>query len=674
MREQSFVKGLFFGAIDENLVFPWPERPQAEVDGVHALLAGVRRFFDARVDAAEIDREARIPAEVLQGLKDVGVFGLVVPPAYGGLGLSSSATARVMQEVAGLDSSIAATLAAHQSLGIKGLLLFGSEELRQRYLPRAASGELVAAFALAESGSGSDAAAIQTRAERREDGSYLLNGSKVWITNGGIADLFTVFARTSAVEDGVKPKITAFVVERGPGVRSGPGAQKLGTRGSSTTDVFFENLVVPATNVLGEPGRGFKVAMQVLDSARLDLAAGCVGLCKRLVKMSVERCGTRRAFGRSIGEFGLVKDKIAMMMAETWALESITYLTAGMVDAGAGDVAVESAICKVAPGARRAGAWPTRRSRSLPAAGYMSDFPYERLLRDARFNLVFGGTRTRRSAPFIALAGMEGAGEEIEDVARAMREPIKGFGLLSDFAMRKAREVFARGRIVRPHAALARESLLLQDYVQELARCVEKILRKHGRDIAEMQYTQKRTSEMAIELFYALTACIARTTLAIERRGEEGARREMDLTSIFAGACERRLAHTVAAVDKNDDELRKGVAVGRLTSTVATRSTSSDASRRSTTRWGAVRSSPRGRGCRRCLASPRRRPRRRRGARGRGRARWMRRRDRPGRRGRFPRGVHRTRASGASSAMTELPAGVSSAGEWATATKASPWR
>jgi acyl-CoA dehydrogenase family protein 9 len=442
-------------------------------------------------------------------------------------------------------------------VGIKGLLLFGTDDQRQRYLPRAATGELVAAFALTESGSGSDAAAIQTRAEMRPDGSYVLNGSKPWVTNGSIADVFTVFARTSAAEDGVKPRITAFIVERGPGVRSGHPTDKLGVRGSATTEVSFENVIVPAENVLGEPGRGFKVAMQVLDSSRLDLAAGCVGVCKRVLKMAVERCRHRRAFGRSIGEFGLIKDKVARMMAETWALESMTYLTTGMADTGGRDLAVESAICKVFASET---CWiVVNEALAIAAgAGYMGDHPYERILRDARFPLVFGSTNETLRA-FIALSGMHGPSQEIVDVARAMREPIKGFGLLSDFAIRKARGLVGRDRLSCPHPALARESLLLQDYAQNLAHCAERILRKHGRDIAEMQYTQKRTADMAIDL-YALAACISRTTRAIERRGEEGARREIDLTRIFGATAERRLAQIVAAVGKNDDELRKDVA------------------------------------------------------------------------------------------------------------------
>ncbi len=556
MRERSFMKSLFFGLIDEGLIFPWPQPNAQEVDTVRSLLESARRFFDRRVDSAKIDREQGIGDEVLLGLKELGLFGMLVPQSHGGAGLTNTGYARVIQEVAGFDASIAVTLGAHQSIGMKGLLLFGSEQLHGMYLPRLATGEIVAAFALTEPGAGSDAAAIQTRAERRDDG-YVLSGSKIWITNGGFADLFTVFARTSPADEGVKPKITAFLVERAWGVKSGPNEHKLGIRGSSTTELFFDGLRVPSSHVLGEPGRGFRVAMQVLNSGRLGLASGCVGMCKRLIKLAVERCRERRAFGRSIGEFGLVKDKIASMMSKTWALESMTYLTTGMVDGGVDDFSVESAICKVYGSET---CWEVANEALQIAAGigYMAEYPYERLLRDARINLIFEGTNEILRA-FIALSGMQGPGRELVDVGRALREPIKGFGLLSDFAIRKARGALGRERMSRHHPLLKREAVVFEDYVQRLAQEVDKVLRKHGRDIAEMQYTQKRTAELAIEL-YAVAACIARTTHAIERRGEEGARREMDLTSIFVSSAEKRMAQVVAEVDKNDDELRKSVA------------------------------------------------------------------------------------------------------------------
>ena len=557
MREQSFTKSLFFGVIDESLVFPWPEPAFDEVSTVIGILDTVRRFFTLRVNSAEIDRQERIPDEVLEGLKELGCFGLSIPKAYGGLGLTHTGYARVIQEIAGLDASVAATLAAHQSLGAKGVLLFGTEEQKRRYLPRLATGELTAAFALAETGAGSDAGEIQTRAELQADGSYLLNGSKTWILNGGMAGLFIVFARTSLVEDGVKPKITAFVVERGPGVRSGQNQPKLGIRGASTTELHFHDVRVPADHVLGEPGRGFKVAMQVMDSGRLGLASGCVGICKRILKLCVERCQERRAFGRPIGEFGLIKDKIATMMAETWALECMTYLTAGQVDRGVDDFSVESAICKVY-GSEACLRVVSEALQIAAGLGYMAERPYERLLRDARVNIVFEGTNETLRA-FIALSGMQGPGQEIVDVARAMREPIKGFGLLSDFAIRKARSALGRERMTRHHPVLSREAVIFEEYVQQLSRAVETVLRKHGRDIAEMQYTQKRAADLAIDL-YGIAACVARTTLVVEKRGEQGARREIDLTSIAVALAERRLAQVVAAVDKNDDELRKSVA------------------------------------------------------------------------------------------------------------------
>jgi acyl-CoA dehydrogenase family protein 9 len=557
MRQESFIRSLFCGAIDESLIFPWPEVPAAHVKTVHGLLERIRRFLEQTVDASEIDRLGRIPDPVLRGLRQLGCFGMLIPSSFGGLGLSTSAYARVLQDIAAADSSVAVTIAAHQALGAKALLLFGSESQKSLYLPRLATGEIVAAFALTETAAGSDAAALDTYAERQPDGSYRITGSKIWVTNGGIGDLFTVFARTSPPDEGVKPKLTAFLVERGPGVTTGANTPKLGIRGASTTDMSFDGVRVAPEGVLGEAGRGYKVAMEVLTGARLGLSSRCVGLCKRVIKLSVDRCQERRAFGRPIGEFGLIKDKIATMVADTWALESITYLTTGIVDAGVEDFAVESAICKVFGSET---CWRVVHEALQIAAGigYMVGRPYERLLRDAQVNLIFEGTNEILRA-FIALSGMQAPAKEIAEVARAMREPIKGFGLLGEFAIRKARGALGRPRLTRHDPALYREAAVFEAYVHELSRGVDKVLRKHGRDIAEMQYTQKRTADMAIDL-YAIAACISRTTRAIQRRGHEGARRELDLTSVFVSTAERRLAQTVEAIDKNDDELRKAVA------------------------------------------------------------------------------------------------------------------
>src|SRR6476646_89000 len=255
MNEQSFMKSLFHGVIAEELIYPYPELGRDERDNTAMILDSVRKFIEQNVDAAKIDKEQVIPESVLNGMKELGLFGMIIPQEYGGIGLSSTSYARIMQEIASYEASLAVTLGAHQSIGLKGILLFGTEAQKAQYLPKLASGEHAAAFALTEPSAGSDAAAIQTRAEPLADGSgFVLNGSKIWITNGGFADIFTVFARTAPPEGG-KPRITAFIVERGMGVKNGPPEHKLGIRGSATTEVFFEDVHVPAGNVLGEVGR-----------------------------------------------------------------------------------------------------------------------------------------------------------------------------------------------------------------------------------------------------------------------------------------------------------------------------------------------------------------------------------------------------------------------------------
>lgn len=553
----SFMKSLFFGIIDESVLFPYPHLPESAADEVNQLVTQIGRFATNHVDAAAIDRAEKIPVDVIAGLRDLGVFGMLAPKAVGGKAMSTTGFARVIQELAGIDSSLAVTVGAHQSIGYQGILSFGTEAQIAKYLPKLASGEQLAAFALSEPGAGSDAAAVQTRADPTQ-GGFLLSGSKWWITNGGIADVFVVFARTSpANDDGAKPKLTAFIVERAMGVKTGPNQPKLGIRGCSTTEVTFPSIFVPDANVLGEIGRGFGVAMDTLNRGRIGLAAGCVGLAKHLIQLSTERCQSRRAFGRPIGQFGLVKDKIAVMLADTFALESMTFMATSMVDSHAVDYSIESAICKVY-GSEILLRVANEALQIAAGAGFMREAPFERLLRDARVNLIFEGTNEILRC-FIALSGMAGPGQALIDVTRAMREPIKGFGLLSDFAIRKARTALGRERLTRVHPLLAPAALVFEQYTTELARCAEKVLRKHGKDIAEMQYTQRRVADMAMDLF-AIACVLSRTTSVLERRGEEGARRETDLTTMFVKAAESRLAITVASFDDNDDELRKAIA------------------------------------------------------------------------------------------------------------------
>jgi acyl-CoA dehydrogenase family member 9 len=245
------------------------------------------------------------------------------------------------------------------------------------------------------------------------------------------------------------------------------------------------------------------------------------------------------------------------MLAETYALESMTYLTAGLVDSKIADYSLESAICKV-KGSEILWDVVNETLQIAAGIGYMQDYPYERILRDSRINLIFEGTNEILRC-FIALSGMAGPGKALAEVVKAMREPIKGFGLLGDFALRKARAALGRERISRSHPLLGREAVIFEDYVSELAAQTENVLRKHGREIAEMQFTQLRISDMVMDLF-AIAACLSRTTRAIERRGEDGARREIDLCSLYTNMAHKRLRQNVSDFQRNDDELRKSVA------------------------------------------------------------------------------------------------------------------
>lgn len=555
--EESFMKSVFYGAVPEEMVFPYPELGKSEREDTGLIVESVRRFGET-IDPVSIDREECLSQEILQSLCDLGLFGLNIPVEYGGKGLSATSYARVIEELSAVDASIALTVGAHQSIGLQGLLLFGTEAQKRRWLPRLATGELIAAYAFTEAGAGSDAAGIQTRAELSRNGDgYVIDGEKVFVTNGAIADLFTVFARTTAADLRTKPRITAFMVERQDGVRTGAREPTLGVRGATSTPLTLDRVQVSAENVLGEVGRGFKVAMVVLNSGRLGLAAGCVGIAKSLIRRAVERTQRRRAFGRPLSEFGMIKDKLAKMMVDTYALESMVYLTTGMVDARVRDCSVEVAICKVF-GSEMLWRVADEALQIAAGAGYTRGQPFERLLRDARANLIFEGTNEILRA-FIALSGMQGPSRKLTEMGWSLRELIKGFGPLYDFAIQQARTALGRAKMNRAHNSLRREVVVFEEYVGHFQKNVDKALRKHGRDIAEMQYTQRRVADIAIDL-YGLAAVLARTTRAIERKGEDGAHREIELTAGFANMAEKRLQANVSGFDDNDDELRKAVA------------------------------------------------------------------------------------------------------------------
>uniref|UniRef100_A0A673WAJ2 Complex I assembly factor ACAD9, mitochondrial n=1 Tax=Salmo trutta TaxID=8032 RepID=A0A673WAJ2_SALTR len=485
-RNLAYAKDLFLGKVNKAECFPYPEIRNEELEEINSFVAPVEKFFTEEVDSKRIDHEAKIPPETLNGLKELGLFGIQVPEEYGGLGLSNTMYAR-LGEIISLDGSIAVTLAAHQAIGLKGILIAGSEEQKAKYLPKLASGEHVAAFCLTEPGSGSDAASIQTKATLSEDRkTYLLNGSKIWISNGGFADLMTVFARTEVVgEDGVKKdKITAFIVERAfGGIISGKPEDKLGIRGSNTCEVSFDNCPVPVENVIGEVGGGFKVAMNILNSGRFSMGSAGSGMIKKLIEMTAEYAGSRKQFGKNLSEFGMIQEKFAVMAQNAFVMESMAYLTAGMMDRpGVPDCSLEAAMVKVFSSE---GGWicVSEALQVLGGLGYTKNYPYERYLRDCRILLIFEGTNEILRM-YIALTGMQYAGKILTVIVSL--SPI-----LSQDSAKK-----------------------LEQNVAHFGSTVENLLYRYGKTIVEEQLILKRVADVLINL-YAMTAVLSRSSRSI---------------------------------------------------------------------------------------------------------------------------------------------------------------
>ena len=346
----SFTKGIFLGEIREDLVFPFPTLSPEERESLTMILDSVRKFAAERVDSAKFDHDGQFPDGVRQGLHELGVMGLSIPEEYGGFGASAKVYNRVFAEIGGIDPALCVYFGAHQSIGCKGITLFGTEEQKQKYLPRCASGELVAGFCLTEPGSGSDAQAMKTAAVLSDDGThYLLSGTKIWISNAGYADLFTVFAKVAVEVDGKqKQRVTAFIVDaHAPGVTLGKREEKMGIKASDTRAVFFDKVRVPVEDRLGDVGHGFRIALEVLNSGRLGLASASARGTRTVMNEALAYAKQREQFGRSIGSFEMIQRKIATNAAECYAADSAVMVAAGMVDRGGIDFSLETAACKV---------------------------------------------------------------------------------------------------------------------------------------------------------------------------------------------------------------------------------------------------------------------------------------------------------------------------------------
>jgi acyl-CoA dehydrogenase family protein 9 len=554
----SFAKSLFLGEIAENVVFPYPKPDEAEQEKVRALNRSLRALAADRIDPGKIEEERWIGDELVAELGRLGLCGLYVPEEYGGQGLSQTGYCRVFETFAQIDATLSVVMGVHQSIGMKGIVLFGSDEQKERLLPDLAAGRKLAGFALTERNAGSDAYHIQSRAVRQPDGSWKLNGEKCYIGNAGKGSVFVTFARTEI--DGID-RHTAFVLEKGmEGFETGPRYDTMGLRGNDLRPLYFRDVRIPPENVLGEPGDGFRIAMHVLNNGRLSLGTGSVGAGKWLLDGAIDHVKERRQFGHPLSDFELVQDKIGWMVSYLFGLESMAYLTTGLVDAGLPDYSIESAICKIA-GTEFIWYQANRALQLKGGAGYMRDQPYEKVLRDIRIFPIFEGANDVLRA-FVALAGLKPLGEKLRELQGInLSDPIGSLGVVAEYVGERIKREVRPERITRAHPELANLADSVAGQVAKLRDVSEVTLRKHGKEVVNRQFDQKRLADSAADI-YAQVAVLSRVTSIFEDQGVETSGQERYIAQTFCERAARRVKGRLAQIERNDDE--RMVAIARL--------------------------------------------------------------------------------------------------------------
>ncbi|MFC1609766.1 acyl-CoA dehydrogenase family protein, partial [Myxococcota bacterium] len=332
-------------AIAERL--PRPALDADEAESVDMMVESVRAWAERNIDSAAIDEAADVDPTVYQSAAELGLFGLTVPEPHGGAGFSLSAAARIIEEVATFDRSVATSIGLHCGLGLRGLIHFGSAELKERYLPSLATGERIAAFAATEPDAGSHIAGVKTVAKWDGNTGLMVNGSKCFVTNGAIADVFTILAKTPGLGGARRGYSLLLMTKAMPGIDVGAEEHKLGIRGSSTTTLSFDDVEVDTSQVIGEPSKGLDLMNEVLAWGRTLMSAGCLGSAREAYNRAAAYVLDRRQFGKPIGAFGLVREKVATMRARLYATESLVRLTTLLQSAYDSDIIWESSIAKV---------------------------------------------------------------------------------------------------------------------------------------------------------------------------------------------------------------------------------------------------------------------------------------------------------------------------------------
>jgi alkylation response protein AidB-like acyl-CoA dehydrogenase len=496
------------------------------------------------------DKKEGLMASLLKKAGEIGLLGGVIPEQYGGAGLDKVATT-VLAEKLSAYASFAVSHGGHSGIGTVPIVYFGTEELKKKYLPKIATGELLSCYCLSEPQAGSDAQNLLCVAKLSPDGKHwILNGQKMWITNGGFADVFIVFAKV----DG--EKLSCFIVERGyPGFKAGGEEKKMGIKGSSTVPIFFDNCQVPKENLLSEVGSGFKVAMNTLNAGRFSLGAYCLGGAKLVLGVSAKYAKERRAFGQTLADFGLIQAKLAEMAIRIYAVETMIYRSAGMIDSAmhvaAGEkseaarkvleeYAIESSISKVY-GSEVLDFVVDEAVQIYGGYGFHEEYPVARAFRDSRINRIFEGTNEINRLVIIDML---------------MKRAMKGILPLVPAAMKIAGDLMSPPSFEEPSTApFAEEERALENAKKAFLLAAGSAVQRHQQKLADHQEVIGALSNVVMEI-YAMECSLRRAQKAVASRGEESAGAMVHAARAFIydamDRVEKEARTAVAAVAEGD--------------------------------------------------------------------------------------------------------------------------
>lgn len=510
VKKTGFVKQLFFGVFENKQVLPYPALSPEELNKTEDFERRVNTFVQNELDAAWIDRHAEIPDNILQALGALGVMGITIPKEFGGLGLTQYAYCRAIEIISGTCGATALMINAHQSIGLKALLLFGTSEQKKRWLEPLARGEALAAFCLTEPNAGSDASGVETQAVYDSAKNvYILNGKKQWITNGSIAKVLTVMAQTTVdTPQGKQNKITAFLVTPDmPGFMvTAASLEKVGMRGSKTANLEFRNMEVPAENILGTLGAGLKICLTALDYGRTTFGATCTGAAKQLFQKAIEHSQNRYQFKRPLGSLGLVKEKIARISALVYAMDATTYMTAGLVDRGVEDFMLEAAILKIFASESL---WSIlyETMQIFGGRSFFTDAPLERMMRDARLNMIGEGANEVLRV-FVGVVGLRDVGMTLKNALNSLKMPFQDISSLKNFSQDLFKRLSLPAILIKS-SVLKDEAHLLAKSVRRFGMSVLRLLITYREEILEKEMELNCLADGVISL-YTTTAVLSK--------------------------------------------------------------------------------------------------------------------------------------------------------------------